>query len=134
MSTKAERRKTKDWAGQRWRNLVALKYVAHGAEGARWLFQCDCGHRGTYCLKQVQRGERTTCGCDAKPAPKPAIPGRVYRMGVPVQTATDYAAAWQTAPNPEPKPFVWCFPRVLGTDGTPLSPVWRAYENHVTAA
>ncbi|MGF6994650.1 hypothetical protein [Paraburkholderia sp. GAS32] len=129
MSTKAERRKTKDWTGQRWGNLVALKYVAHGVEGARWRFACDCGHRGTYYLKQVQRDERTTCGCDAKPAPKPAIPGRVYRMGVPVPTTRDYAAAWQAAPKPEPKPFAWCFPRVLGTDGRPVSPIWRAHEN-----
>jgi hypothetical protein len=32
----------------------------------------------------------------------------------------------QTALKPDPKPFVWCFPRVLGTDGKPVSPVLRA--------
>ncbi|MGF6880378.1 hypothetical protein [Paraburkholderia sp. MM5477-R1] len=56
-------------------------------------------------------------------------PGRVYRMGVPVPTGRDYAAAWQTAPKPGPKPFVRCFPRVIGTDGKPVSRVWRAYAN-----
>jgi hypothetical protein len=53
-------------------------------------------------------------------------PGRVYRMGVPVQTARDYATAWQTAPEPTPKPAItWPFPLVRGTDGKPVIPVWR---------
>lgn len=26
----------------------------------------------------------------------------------------------------------WPFPRIVGTDGKPVSPVWRAYERNVT--
>ncbi|CAE6714087.1 hypothetical protein R69888_01288 [Paraburkholderia haematera] len=93
MSIAHERsRGLRDWSDQRWRSLVALSYVCHGKDGARWRFQCDCGHRGAYYLRQVQRGERTTCGCDTKPAPATA----------------------------------WPFPRVLGSDGRPVSSVHRA--------
>ncbi|PNE56301.1 hypothetical protein A8H39_10850 [Paraburkholderia fungorum] len=56
-------------------------------------------------------------------------PARIYRMP-PVPTKTEraerYATAWETAPKLAPNPFVWCFPRVLGTRGKPVSPVWRA--------
>ena len=50
-------------------------------------------------------------------------PGRVYRMGTPAPTTRERVERYATAP----KPFVWCFPRVLGTDGQPVSPVWRAH-------
>jgi hypothetical protein len=105
MSTKAERRKTKDWTGQHWGSLVALKYVAHGVEGARWRFQCDCGHRGTYYLKQVQRGERATCGCDTKPVPLSSRPVVRDAAGDPLspvwREAATVAKALQNERNPE---------------------------------
>lgn len=95
-----------DWTGQRWGALVATQYVSQRLRtGARWIFQCDCGSEKIMHIRRVRKGEYTTCG----------------------------ACSPTLAPNPTPKPAItWPFPRIVGTDGKLVSPVWRAHENNVT--
>jgi hypothetical protein len=49
--------------GQRFGGITASHYVNHGKNGARWLFQCDCGSVKIIASSYVRSGLRTSCGC-----------------------------------------------------------------------
>jgi hypothetical protein len=97
-----------DWTGQRWGSLVATQYASKAQRkrtGARWVFRCGCSREINLHIRRVRKGEHTTCGtCGATPKLLP----------------------------PPKATITWPFPRVLGTDRKPVSPVWRAQENNVT--
>jgi len=52
--------------GHRFGRLTASHYVNHGKNGARWLFQCDCGSVKIIASSYVRSGLRTSCGCRAR--------------------------------------------------------------------
>lgn len=88
-----------DRTGPSWAALLAVRYINHGKNGARRVFRCVCGREKTMPLRFVRNGKRTTCGACG-----------------PAKRGTTPAIAWP-------------FPRVLGTDSQPISPVWRAHES-----
>jgi hypothetical protein len=95
-----------DWTGQSWGSLVAVRYVNHGKNGARWVFRCDCGREKTMPLRFVRNGKRTGCGgCKSTLTPE-------------TQATTPVIG--------------WPFPLVRGRNGVPVSPVLRAHERAVT--
>lgn len=59
-------------AGQKFGSLTAISRCPTRAMAAYWVFQCDCGYRGTFQRKKVMDGSRTECDtCKAKKkAPK----------------------------------------------------------------
>jgi len=57
-----------DVTGERYGALVAIKRSdIKGAQGASWLFQCDCGSSPTIRLKDVRYGNTLSCGCLKSP-------------------------------------------------------------------
>lgn len=61
----------KDYTGQRFGKLVAIKRVANryseaGNQQTMWEFQCDCGNIITANISSVLRSGKTSCGCDTK--------------------------------------------------------------------
>jgi D-glycero-beta-D-manno-heptose 1-phosphate adenylyltransferase len=53
----------KDYSGQRFHNLVALKYVGHiGKKDPVWECQCDCGRIKNIRLRCLKGGHNKTCG------------------------------------------------------------------------
>jgi hypothetical protein len=90
--------KTIDHAGKRWNMLTAVRYMNHGKNGARWVFQChQCGHEKIMPVRFVRNGKRATCGCK-----------RAVALAQPIEPAV-----------------VWPFPRVVGPDGLAISPIHR---------
>lgn len=52
-----------DISGKRFGRLVAQHRVGDETDGARWLFQCDCGRTKVIRSKDVRRGATSSCGC-----------------------------------------------------------------------
>lgn len=56
--------KIKDYSGQRFGKLTAIKIVGRNKHSrALWLCECDCGQEVEYDSNQLQRGNVTSCGC-----------------------------------------------------------------------
>lgn len=55
----------KDYAGQRFNRLVAVRMVERDARwnGHKWLFHCDCGSESVISIKSVRSGQTASCGC-----------------------------------------------------------------------
>lgn len=57
-------RPLKDYAGERFGNLVALRLVERDADrNHKWLFRCDCGNEKVSRIRNVTGGRTTSCGC-----------------------------------------------------------------------
>lgn len=58
-------RPLKDYTGQRFGRLVAVKLVERDPRwnGHRWLFRCDCGNEATVSIKLASSGNTSSCGC-----------------------------------------------------------------------
>jgi hypothetical protein len=95
-----------DWTCQSWGSLVAVRYVNHGKNGARWVFRCDCGREKTMPLRFARNGKRPTCG------------------------GCSPTLAHETQPTTPA--ITWPFPRIVRTSGTPVSPIYRAHERSAT--
>ncbi|KLU21965.1 hypothetical protein EOS_33015 [Caballeronia mineralivorans PML1(12)] len=92
---------TIDHTGKRWNMLTAIRYLNHGKNGARWVFYChQCGQEKIMPVRFVRNGKRVSCGCKLRVA--------IIRPSGPA--------------------VVWPFPKILGLDGLPVSPVWRQHE------
>lgn len=53
------------------------------------------------------------------------------RLRVQARRANEHTRWLRSIGEPR-RPLAWPFPRVLGEDGKPVSPVWRVHENNVT--
>ena len=58
-------RPLKDYAGERFGRLVALRLVSRDLKwnGHKWLFVCDCGKEKIISIKSVRTGNTQSCGC-----------------------------------------------------------------------
>lgn len=52
-----------DITGERYGNLVAVERLPSTPNGARWVFQCDCGNRTDALQSNVRSGAVKSCGC-----------------------------------------------------------------------
>ena len=67
-------RPVKDYTGQRFGRLVAIRYVKTIGKNTYWLFQCDCGKQKEMRITTVKAGVAKSCGCYHA--------DRVYRHGL----------------------------------------------------
>jgi hypothetical protein len=55
--------KFRDYSGQRFGKLVAIKYIERRNKLTIWLCQCDCGNTKEISLYSFKYGNTKTCGC-----------------------------------------------------------------------
>jgi len=62
---KKRNRPLKDYAGQRFGRLVAVRLIERDPKwnGHKWLFDCDCGGKTITSIKDARTGHTTSCGC-----------------------------------------------------------------------
>lgn len=53
-----------DVTGNRFGRLTAISLISTSKNGARWLFECDCGRTKEIRLANVKNGHTQSCGCE----------------------------------------------------------------------
>lgn len=53
----------KDYTGQKYNLLKAIKFVEIKNKTSHWLFKCDCGNEKVICASNVVGGKQKSCGC-----------------------------------------------------------------------
>lgn len=56
-------RKVKDYTGQVFGNMTAVRYSHHIKSGACYFFRCVCGSEKVYLVGNVKSGATNSCGC-----------------------------------------------------------------------
>lgn len=60
----------KDYTGEKYGFLTAIKYIETKKRQAIWLFKCDCGNTKQTHMVTVKKGYCSSCGCKNKSIPE----------------------------------------------------------------
>ena len=65
MPGRQRNRPLKDYSGQRFGRLVAVRLVERDCRwnAHKWMFRCDCGNEKIISIKSVRAGHTASCGC-----------------------------------------------------------------------
>ncbi len=53
----------KDWTGQTFYRLTALKFSRRSSNSSLWFWRCDCGNMTEADPHKVKNGKTKSCGC-----------------------------------------------------------------------